>query len=83
MNTLEWSLARIAELEKELAKVVKELEQIREENKDLKAILEERVSAPRIIFRKTIHKSDDEKKNLEDLKAMKVLQDQCLRKSMR
>jgi hypothetical protein len=69
MNTLEWSLARIAELEKELAKVVKELakvvkelEQIREENKDLKAILEERVSAPRIIFRKTIHKSDDEKK---------------------
>jgi hypothetical protein len=62
MDELEWALARIAELEKELAKVVKELERFREENKNLKTILEERVSAPRVSFKRTINRDSDEKK---------------------
>ena len=62
MDELEWALARIAELEKELAKVVKELERIREDNKNLKTILEERVSAPRVSFKRTINRDSDEKK---------------------
>jgi len=52
MNTLEESLARIAELELRITKLEKENEKLKEENKQLRTILEERVSAPRISFRK-------------------------------
>ena len=51
---------RLAKLEIENLK--KELERFREENKNLKAILEERVSAPRVSFKRTINRDNDEKK---------------------
>jgi len=69
MTTLEEALSRITELESIItkleliiAKFEKENARLVEENKNLKAILEERVSAPRVSFKRTINRNSDEKK---------------------
>jgi len=52
MTTLEEALSRIVELEKLV-------EKLKEENKTLRTILEERVSAPRVSFKKPGHSHTD------------------------
>ncbi len=66
MTTLEEALDRIAELEKVLGqalakmfKLEKENEKLKEEIKTLRTILEERISAPRISFKKPGHAHTD------------------------